>query len=66
MASKKGTLNYKTGCGVLIKLECNDVFHAMHYNFAQTDRPQIHRCDSTHECKATFASATYEEEQELP
>lgn len=64
MPTKKGTLNYKAGCGALVKLPCNDVYHALHYNFAQTDRPQIHRCDDTHECKAVFISGTYEEAQD--
>ena len=64
MPSKKGTLNYKAGCGALVKVPCNDLYHATRYNMALTDRPIMHRCDDTHECKAVFISVTYDEIQE--
>lgn len=62
-SSKKGYLRYKCDCGALIKVETNDLYHALYYNLAASSRPQLHQCTATHVGLAHLIGGTYEEEQ---
>lgn len=63
MASKKGYLKYKGGCGAVVKVPVNDLFHALAYQLAESLRPRTHRCDDSHVCIAHLIGGTFDEAQ---
>lgn len=65
-ASKKGYLRYKcSACSGLVRVEVNDLYHALDYGSSRYLKPVFHQCDATHVNLAPFIGGTYYEEQDL-
>lgn len=62
--SKNGYLRYKCGCGAVIKVPVNDVFHALAHRLKEYLRPRTHQCDPKHIGIAQFIGGTFDEEQD--